>query len=184
MALLTGMRNGELYALLWTDVNWENKTLSVTKSYNCRMRSVKSTKTGCWRTIPISSELKGLLLEIKGQTGKTPHVLPRNPLWTRGYQADELRKFCIGIGVTSVRFHALRACFATQLIQNGVPAIMIQKICGWKDLKTMQQYIRMAGVEVEGATGGLNMLPEAPGESADCATVSSIAAKLYSIRGE
>ena len=38
---------------------------------------------------------------------------------------------------------------------------MIQKICGWKDLKTMQQYIRMSGVEVEGATEGLKMLPTA-----------------------
>ncbi|MEK7691446.1 MAG: tyrosine-type recombinase/integrase, partial [Bdellovibrionota bacterium] len=80
--------------------------------------------------------------------------------WTRGGQARELRKFCIGMGLPSIRFHTLRACFATQLIRNGVPPIQIQKICGWRDLKTMQRYIRLAGIEIEGATAGLKILPE------------------------
>ena len=34
------------------------------------------------------------------------------------------------------------------------------KICGWKDLKTMQRYIRLSGIEVKGATQGLKLLPE------------------------
>jgi hypothetical protein len=34
-------------------------------------------------------------------------------------------------------------------------------LAGWKDLKTMQRYIRLAGVEVKGATDGLKLLPEA-----------------------
>jgi integrase len=38
MALLTGMRSGELYALLWSDVDVENKVLSVNKSFNPRMK--------------------------------------------------------------------------------------------------------------------------------------------------
>lgn len=33
------------------------------------------------------------------------------------------------------------------------------KICGWKDLKTMQKYIRLAGIEIEGATEKLKILP-------------------------
>ncbi len=93
-----------------------------------------------------------LLRELQIEAGSRPYVLHHNHLWTRGYQAEELRKFCVGIGVPSIRFHALRACFATQLIQNGVAPIMVQKICGWKDLKTMQRYIRMSGIEIEGAT--------------------------------
>jgi len=40
-----------------------------------------------------------------------------------------------------------------------VAPIMVQKICGWKDLKTMQRYIRMSGIEIEGATDCLKMLP-------------------------
>jgi hypothetical protein len=33
------------------------------------------------------------------------------------------------------------------------------KIAGWKDLKTMQRYLRLAGVEVIGATETLSVLP-------------------------
>ncbi|MBX3041822.1 MAG: site-specific integrase [Bdellovibrionaceae bacterium] len=160
LALLTGMRSGELYALLWTDIDWENSCLTVSKSYNNRFDEIKSTKAGYWRTVPISTELRALLAEIKLLAGDRSSVLPRHALWKKGMQARELRKFCIGLGLPSVRFHALRACFATQLIRNGVPPIQIQKICGWKDLKTMQRYIRMAGIEVTGATEALKVLPE------------------------
>lgn len=159
-ALLTGMRSGELYALEWKDVDSANKLISVTKSYNCRLKIIKSTKSGDWRSVPISTELKTLLGELKGVTGNETFVLPRLTEWKRGGQARELRKFCVGIGLPSIKFHTLRACFATQLIRNGIPPIQIQKICGWKDLETMQRYIRLAGIEITGVTESLRVLPE------------------------
>ncbi len=170
MALLTGMRSGELYALLWADIDWENNAITVSKSYDGRFNVIKSTKAGYWRTVPISAELRTLLMGIRVQTDGRPHVLPRPRMWQMGLQAQELRKFCLGVGLPSVRFHALRACFATQLIRNGVPPIQIQKICGWKDLKTMQRYIRLAGIEVTGATEALKLLPD-----------SEIAAKVVNL---
>jgi len=33
------------------------------------------------------------------------------------------------------------------------------KVCGWQDLKTMQHYIRLAGVDERGATDTLKILP-------------------------
>ena len=76
-------------------------------------------------------------------------------------QAQILRQFCEGCGITSVKFHTLRACFGTQLIKDGVAPAVVMKMAGWKDLKTMQRYIRLAGIEVKGATNGLKLLPEA-----------------------
>ena len=160
VALLTGMRNGELYALLWSDIDWENKMISVTKSYNTQMRKVKSTKSGNWRTIPISQELESILKKLKLEAGKRKEVLPRLTGWNKGEQARILRQFCLGIGLPSIRFHTLRACFATQLIRNGTPPIQIQKICGWKDLETMQHYVRLAGIETKGVTEALKVLPD------------------------
>jgi integrase len=64
MALLTGMRNGELYALEWSDIDFENSLIRVSKSYNSRLKIVKSTKAGYWRNIPISSQLRELLLGL------------------------------------------------------------------------------------------------------------------------
>jgi hypothetical protein len=34
------------------------------------------------------------------------------------------------------------------------------KICGWKELKTMQHYVRLAGIEITGATDGLKIFTE------------------------
>lgn len=37
------------------------------------------------------------------------------------------------------------------------------KICGWKDLKTMERYIRLASVDERGATEGLEFVPTQQG---------------------
>ena len=159
-ALLTGMRNGELNALLWSDIDWDNRYLWVTKSYNTRTRKVKSTKSGDWRQVPISSELMAILNSLKVDCGDRANVLPRMPGWEKGVQAKELRKFLEMAKLPSVKFHTLRACFATQLIRNGVAPIQLQKICGWKDLETMQRYIRLAGIDSIGVTEVLQVLPD------------------------
>lgn len=159
MALLTGMRSGELHALLWSDVDLEGRRITLSRSYNCRTRSVKGTKAGYWRSIPISDELYALLSELRAADPKAEHVLPRHWEWDKGEQARVLRTFCQGIGVRSVKFHALRACFATQLLANDIAPARVMKICGWRDLKTMQHYIRLAGVEEQGATQVLRVLP-------------------------
>ena len=109
--------------------------------------------------MPISGELYWLLHEQRARTGTKPHVLPRFWEWDKGEQARILRKFCLGAGLKSVKFHTLRACFATQLISDGIAPTRVMKVGGWKDIKTMQRYIRMAGIDEAGATEGLKFLP-------------------------
>lgn len=76
-ALLTGMRNGEIFALLWDDIDMENKIIVLSKSYNKRTKTTKCTKAGYWRHIPISSELEALLKELKLKSNGNAFVLPR-----------------------------------------------------------------------------------------------------------
>lgn len=160
MAMLTGMRNGELYALEWTDVDFVSKNIVVSKSYNNRKNITKSTKAGYWRNVPINADLEIILNELKAKaTG--PYVLPRFRDWTHGMQATVLRTFCHSIGLPPVRFHTLRACFATQLIKNGVAPASVMKVCGWRDLDTMARYIRLAGIDERGATNSLQILSPA-----------------------
>ena len=159
LALLTGMRNGELLALRWTDVDWEQKLITVSRSYNCRSKSISSTKAGYWRDVPMSQDCVRILQELRNLGGNNEFILPRLNRWDHGIQAAVLRTFCMEHGLPSVRFHTLRACFGTQLLRQGIPAAIVMKIAGWKDLKTMQRYIRLAGVEVTGATDKLSVLP-------------------------
>ena len=158
VGLYTGMRNGELHALEWNAINFHDKELYVHRAYNTKTRKTGPTKGTYWRTVPISEELDLLLKEIRLATGTEKHVLPRFKDWDRGGQAKILRTFCQGVGIPSVKFHTLRACFATQLIRDGVAPGVVMSICGWKDLETMQIYIRRAGIEVRGATDNLKLI--------------------------
>lgn len=45
-------------------------------------------------------------------------------------------------------------------IGAGVEPVKVMKICGWKDLKTLAVYLRLAGIEEKGVTEGLNFLPQ------------------------
>lgn len=160
LALFTGMRSGELYALKWDAVDLENKLVYVHLNWTNRER-YGPTKGAYWRTVPIeSTQVLSLLAELKTKGGNGDFVFPRYDSWRKGAQATILREFCIGHGLPSIKFHTLRACFATQLIRMAIAPGKVMSIGGWKDLKTMQRYIRMAGIEVKGATEGLMLLPD------------------------
>lgn len=150
------MRSGELYALKWSDVDFSNKYITVQRSFNRRTNELKSTKAGYWRTVPMSSDLEKILKELQEKT--TEFVLPKLWQWKIGQQARILREFCRSIELPSIRFHTLRACFATQLIGSGVEPIKVMKICGWRDLKAMAYYLRLAGIDERGATENLGFL--------------------------
>ncbi|MGE3975842.1 MAG: tyrosine-type recombinase/integrase [Bdellovibrionales bacterium] len=159
VALMTGMRSGELLALTWKDVDFENRMMNVNKSHNCRLKTIKSTKAGYWRQVPISEDLERVLREQFEETQSEEHVFPRFWEWEKGLQAKILRAFCFIHGLPSIKFHTLRACFATQMLRMGVEPAKVMKICGWKELKTMQHYVRLAGIEVQGATEAMKVFP-------------------------
>ena len=83
-------------------------------------------------------------------------MLPRMKAWRKGNQAKILKAFCKSIGLPEIKFHNLRACFATQLIGSGAEPIKVMKICGWKDLKTLAVYLRLAGIEEQEVTEKLS----------------------------
>lgn len=156
MALYTGMRNGELYALTWDKVNLENRTIKVDSSWNI-MNGFKSTKSGDDRIIEIAPPLVPLLRELKIEAGGEGFVLPRCERWDRGRQAHDLRMFLAGMGLPQIRFHDLRATWATILLSKGVEPIKVMKMGGWKDMETMMIYARKAGVDIRGATDCLDL---------------------------
>jgi len=158
-ALLTGMRSGELRALMWPQIHRERKRIRVSFSFEQFTGELKSPKNGKWRDVPINSQLDAILVELERERGDQQFVLPQFKEWEGGHQASVLRTFCEEHGLPSIRFHTLRACFATQLVENGVEHGKIQKMAGWENMETMQRYVRLAGIEVDGGTDSLEFLP-------------------------
>lgn len=177
-AVLTGCRSGELNQLKMCDleiisrdqaIEMDKKPfterrygfLRVRRSWSARAKVVGPTKAGYWRNVPVSSEFYWFLVHDLKVTEKRPDdfILPRFWQWEKGFQAQIIRGFCVANGLPSIKFHTLRACFATQLISTGIPATVVMKICGWRDMKTMQRYIRLAGIDEAGATEVLRFIP-------------------------
>ena len=155
-ALYTGMRNGELYALTWDKVNLETSKILVDSSWNNK-DGFKDTKSGDDRIVEIAPNLLIILKELKLRNLNPPFVLPRIGKWDKGRQAEDLRMFLEGCSLPSIRFHDLRATWATIMLSKGIAPIKVMAMGGWKDLKTMQIYIRKAGVNVNGITDNLNL---------------------------
>ena len=159
--LFTGLRSGEGYALLKTDVDIGSRTISVNKSWNSKI-GLKCTKTGDWRIVPISKTLEPLIVELLADESNGEYLLPHPWQWKRGDQARILRQFCQGIGITPVKFHDLRATFITHMFAGGASIAEVQSVVGHSDLKTTQVYLRLAGVGVRGSTDKLDfILPSA-----------------------
>ena len=154
-ALKTGMRSGELNALMWTDVDLDGRMIHVTKSWSSK-NGIKSTKNERNRVVPVSDDLLEFLkgLKLKANPDQQ-HVLPRLIEWQRGGQAKVLREFCKRIGITSVRFHDLRATFITNMLAQGVALSKVMAIVGHSQSETTDGYNRRAGIDLQGATDKL-----------------------------
>ena len=156
MALYTGMRNGELYALKWSSVDLNKRMIVVSESWH-RLNGFKDTKSGDDRIVEIAESLLPFIEELY-QNKNSDFVLPRIPTWDQGDQARVLRAFLEEINLPRIRFHDLRASWATVMLSKGVEPIKVMSMGGWTDLKTMQIYIRKSGINIQGITSHLNFL--------------------------
>lgn len=154
-AVYSGMRNGELYALRWSNVNIESRQIKVAESWDSKAGYKDYTKNKEDRLLEIPEALIPVLLELKTENAWGDFVLPRIRSWDRGEQAKILRCFLAAMGLPAIRFHDLRATWATTLLGKGVPPINVMIMGGWKDLETLAVYIRKSGIDIKGSTDKL-----------------------------
>ncbi len=175
-ALMTGMRSGEMFALCWKDIDLQTGLISINKQWTNK-DGLAPPKNREIRVIPINRDLRTFLNELKAK--KESHcqefwdsrsktrvtfndlVLPRLKEWENGEQAQVLREFCKAIGITVIRFHDLRATFITNMLSQGVPLVQVMSIVGHRKMSTTDEYLRLAGVSINGATEKIGYrLPE------------------------
>ncbi|MGE0764535.1 MAG: tyrosine-type recombinase/integrase [Bdellovibrionales bacterium] len=138
--------------------------IRVQRQWKKKLKCYGALKGRYWRTVPISSQLYWFLHEyLENDFGSDVHgrrVFPVLAELRRGQQALVLKSFCLSEGLKEIKFHTLRACFATHLLATGVSESKVMKIGGWKDRETMMVYIRLSGIDEAGATEGLDLRPK------------------------
>jgi len=139
-AIMTGMRQGELLALQWDDINWNNGTIRVRRSL-FRGKFVDPKSARSVRTIGMSDRLAAILLEHKVSAPYSPYDLvfpstdgtPMDPANVRNRALDPALHRA---GLRRIRFHDLRHTFASVLINQGENLKYVQAQLGHSSIKT------------------------------------------------
>ena len=136
LELATGLRKGEIAALLWSDYDAQTQTIHVTKQYlfyNGQGTVSPPKSSTSVRYVSIPEEAAKLLEQEHEKHPKNPYMFP-SPVTGEMYHPDAIvkihRKICKDIGLEHVRFHDLRHTFSTLAIQSGIDPKTVAEILG------------------------------------------------------
>jgi integrase len=157
-AAMTGLRQGELLALKWKDIDWTARRVRVADNYpRGRYDRVEATKSHLVRSIPMADRLAGELdRHFQASVWQADDDLVFcHPHTGRPYDASKLRKrFDAALKRAELRritFHELRHTFGTQMAAAGAPLRAIQEWMGHADASTTQIYAHYAPDATNGA---------------------------------
>ena len=150
MASKTGLRRGELRGLAWSDINWDNKTLTVRQSWCEVKKGLVTPKSNKERHIPLTNELYEMLLQKKVSFGFVFSGQGGQRL-NHGRLKRELEKACTRAGIRKITCHALRHTFASHLVMNGAPLKAVQDLMGHADIKTTMRYAHLTSSSLNAA---------------------------------
>ena len=133
-ALGTGLRQGELLALKYSDIiNGQVKVVRQAITDTDKKRRIADTKTkNSIRYVPIPKPLLSELAEMKKCHKDEDHIF----LSRKGNLMDvnnlirSYKRFLKSIGVPYKDFHTLRRTYATTLCENGVDINTVAKLLG------------------------------------------------------
>lgn len=141
LAMNTGMRMGEIVGLLWSDVDLDNRILTV------RGEISKSSKT---RHIPLNSIVSDMLNEWRKQSS-------HDYVFNIGSFQKSWRSLVKSAQIDDFRFHDLRHDFASRLAMSGVDLRTIQELLGHANLNMTLRYAYLAPSHKASAVEKLSM---------------------------
>lgn len=139
IAFFTGMRTGEILALTWGDIDFENKEIKVTKTQDLTSYEIHSPKTASsYRNIDLLDILaKELLPKKKSDSNR---IFTEN-IWEFRRKFKELLKF---LNISDRKLYDTRHTFASIMLSKGEEPMWVGcKMLGHKNLnQTYKSYAK------------------------------------------
>jgi integrase len=147
LAIATGMRQGELLGLKWSDLEWEQGLLQVQRQLTIKKGggfefTAPKTKSGIRRidlgenTLRILREHRQqqlVQMQMAGETWQENDLIFPSEIGTTS-DRDNIRKdfkrLLKEAGLPAIRFHDLRHTGASLLLNNGIPVIIVSRRLG------------------------------------------------------
>lgn len=148
--LKTGLRRGELLGLRWSDIDLENKTVSVKQAVTPKAQAgseidLKLKSESSMRTIPIDDVLVGILKKHKSDGYVLNEISPNNYAKAFKRKMERMSSEC---DIPILTPHELRHTYGTLLRENGVDIYTIQKVMGHSDIKVTAEIYVHNDIEV------------------------------------
>ena len=154
--LYTGMRFAELANVHWSDVDFKNKLIRVSRKPGFDPKTQNSE-----RRIPLAEPLYKELLELSNQKISEIFVFT-SPMGKKLRERRLLvicKKIATSAGITSRAFlHKFRHTFATHLVLNRVPLERVQKLLGHSSINETLIYAHLIPDEMHEDVNVLNNL--------------------------
>lgn len=131
LALLTGMRLGEIVNLQWEHVDLERRMIHIRNTEQFKTKNLKN------RTVPMNEQLVSLLTPPSSGPVFTCNDRPLTPdVVTKTF------KRAVRQSGTNPRihFHSLRHSFATWMIEKNVNIYTVSKLLGHQSVTTTQKF--------------------------------------------
>lgn len=142
-ALDTGMRQGEIFSLRWSDVDFVQRLITI-KAHN--------TKTERERVVALTERLAEELEQVRRYaTGDTEDLV-------FGISSNVTRSFrtvCRETKLDDLRFHDLRHTAATRLVAAGIDLPTVGRVLGHTQPATTYRYVNLTLESARRAAGAL-----------------------------
>lgn len=138
----TGLRVSELCALTLSQVNVENRLITIKKGKGNKQRTVPISPFALeW----LQHYIHNFRSKNKGRKKKEIFLNLRGEPISRNYFFMQVKKYAAEAGIDAVVSpHTLRHCFATHLLDNGAELRAVQEMLGHAHLSTTQIYTHVS----------------------------------------
>mgnify|MGYP000250607451 CR=1 FL=1 len=135
-AVYTGMRQGEILHLEWSQVDMARRVVHVTSTATFK------TKAGKRRNVPLNQAAMDVL-ESRPQEHSRVFIYNRKPI-RRDSLTLAFKRFVRQAGLPeSIHFHSLRHTFASWLVQDGVSLYQVARLLGHANTRTTEIYAHL-----------------------------------------
>jgi integrase len=141
LGLRTGMRQGEMLALRWQDVDLVAGRIVVKQNYV--RGEIGTPKSGKPREIPLSDDLRAALKSHRHLRGEYVFCNMDGKLLTKGECKHPLWTACKRAGLRLIGWHVLRHTFASHLVMRGAPLKAVQELLGHSTIQMTMRYAHL-----------------------------------------